>query len=53
MRNIASSPLGTGILAVSVLALWLLLAENGRPASLLSGLAIALAVAAWARLIAP
>jgi multisubunit Na+/H+ antiporter MnhE subunit len=43
--------LATLALAVAVLLLWLFLARDASPAQLLSGVAVAAAVAAWARLL--
>jgi multisubunit Na+/H+ antiporter MnhE subunit len=43
--------LGTLALAGAVLFLWLFLAREASAAQLLSGLAVAAAVAAWARLL--
>ncbi len=40
-------------MAVGVFALWLLLAGNAGPASLITGGGIALAASAWARLLEP
>ena len=48
-RNIASL-VGGVVVAIGVLALWLLLADSLAPASIAVGLVLATAVGAWVRL---